>query len=208
MKSNSSPDPSIRNSGGSSQGSNPGNYSPTVPLSVYRELSAELQASKAMLDSLNAQNQQLTRQNQQFRQQIERLSGSMVNLKHVVDSPQPTLGSPSESARANAEAVAEQIRPTSARLKPSVQPSVQTPGTPKPLTGKVSVPNFPILESEGLTNHLFTEQHDPMQSLRNPAHSPRDLSGLWLWFTVLAIILTAFGAGFMVMRPLLPNSGK
>lgn len=204
MKSNSSPDPSIQNSGSSSQGSNPGSYSPTVPLSVYRELSAELQASKAMLDSLNAQNQQLTRQNQQFRQEIERLSGSMVNLKHVVDSPQPPWGTPSESARANAEAVAEQIRPVSARLQQPMLPA----GTDKHSIGQVSVPNFPILEPEGLTTRLFSEQYDPMQSLRNPATSPRDLSGLWLWFTVLAIILTAFGAGFMVMRPLLPNSGK
>ncbi len=205
MKSNSNPEPSTQNSGNSSQGSNGGSYSPTVPLSVYRELSAELQASKAMLDSLNAQNQQLTRQNQQFRQEIERLSGSMTNLQHIVESPQPTWGAPSIAARANAEAIADQIRPASARLK---QPGRSPDPSANSSLVKVSVPNFPTMESNEPLPQLFTEQSDPMQSLRNPANSPRDLSGLWLWFTVLAIILTAFGAGFMVMRPLLPNSGK
>ncbi len=205
MKSNSNPEPSIQNSGNSSQSANGGSYSPTVPLSVYRELSAELQASKAMLDSLNAQNQQLTRQNQQFRQEIERLSGSMTNLQHITESPQPTWGAPSSAARANAEAIADQIRPAGARLK---QPGRSPNPSANASLVNVSVPNFPTMESNEPPTQLFTEQSDPMQSLRNPANSPRDLSGLWLWFTVLAIILTAFGAGFMVMRPLLPNSGK
>lgn len=213
MKSNSNPDPSTqRNSVSSSQGSSAGSYSPTVPLSVYRELSAELQASKAMLDSLNAQNhqltsqtQQLSRQNQQLRQEIEQLSASTVNLQQVAESPQPTWSVPSEAARANAEAIAKQIRPAGARLK---QPASSVDGTANTPSGKLSVPNFPTMGSNEQMTYLFSEQSDPMQSLRNPASSPRDLSGLWLWFTVLAIILTAFGAGFMVMRPLLPSSGK
>lgn len=206
MKSNSNPDPSTqRNSGISSQGSNAGSYSPTVPLSVYRELSAELQASKAMLDALNAQNQQLTRQNQHLRQEIERRLAATTNLQQVAESPQSTWSAPSEAARANAEAIAQQIRPASARLKQPVS-SVDRTATAAP--GNLSVPNFPAMGSNEQMTYLFSEQSDPMESLRNPANSPRDLSGLWLWFTVLAIILTAFGAGFMVMRPLLPSSGK
>jgi len=47
-------------------------YSPSVPLSVYRELAAELQAAEAMLDSCNAQNQHLAKQNQQLRQEISK----------------------------------------------------------------------------------------------------------------------------------------
>ncbi len=45
-------------------------YSPSVPISVYRELAAELQAAEALLDSLNAQNQHLAKHNQKLRQEI------------------------------------------------------------------------------------------------------------------------------------------
>ena len=61
-------------------------YSPSVPLSVYRELAVELQAAQALLDSLNVQNQHLTRQNQQLRQEIEKAVQSILHLQQVVDA--------------------------------------------------------------------------------------------------------------------------
>ena len=44
---------------------------PSVPLSVYRELVKELQATQARAESLEAQNQQLVKSNRQLRQEIE-----------------------------------------------------------------------------------------------------------------------------------------
>jgi len=55
-----------------SQNTNHNPYLLSVPLSVYRELAAELQAAEAMLDSCNAQNQHLAKQNQQLRQEISK----------------------------------------------------------------------------------------------------------------------------------------
>src|ERR671932_1404082 len=81
----------------------PGNkYSPSVPISVYRELAAELQAAQAMLESLKAQNQQLVKQNQQLRQEVEKAVQSAQHLQQIVASfgsvseaevprPQPTM---------------------------------------------------------------------------------------------------------------------
>ena len=41
---------------------------PSVPLSVYRELVKELQATQARVEFLEAQNQQLVKSNRQLRQ--------------------------------------------------------------------------------------------------------------------------------------------
>src|ERR671932_193136 len=61
-------------------------YSPSVPISVYRELAAELQTAQAMLDSLKAQNQQLVKQNQQLRQEVEKVVQSAQHLQQIVAS--------------------------------------------------------------------------------------------------------------------------
>ncbi|MGH7997906.1 MAG: hypothetical protein ACREPR_00340, partial [Brasilonema sp.] len=44
--------------------------SPSVPLSVYRDLATELQGVQAKLDALNAQNQHIMQENQLLRQEI------------------------------------------------------------------------------------------------------------------------------------------
>lgn len=206
MKPQSNPDPSLRNPGAALP--NPpvapaAGYAPTVPMSVYRELSAELQASKAMLDSLHQQNQQLARQNQQFRQEIERLSASVLNLQQIAGMSQPAWVAPTRADQEDAAAIAQQIRPVAPVSQP---PSKKSPTSSKPK----APPSQPaISEAHALADSLrFTEQPGSLP-LGDPSESsPRDLSGLWLWFTVLAIIITAFGAGFMVVRPLLPNSSR
>lgn len=61
-------------------------YSPSVPLSVYREVTTELQAAKAMLNSLHTQNQQLVKQNQQLRQEIEKVVQSVLHAQQIADA--------------------------------------------------------------------------------------------------------------------------
>lgn len=172
-------------------------------MSVYRELSAELQASKAMLDSLNQQNQQLVRQNQQFRQEIERLSASVLNLQQIAGLPQSGWGAPTHADQEDARAIADQIR---LPVRPQAsRPAAKAPAH-KPTQHKASR----LADAdEPLAEPLqFTEQPSGLPVGNLSESSPRDLSGLWLWFTVLAIIITAFGAGFMVMRPLLPSGNR
>lgn len=172
-------------------------------MSVYRELSAELQASKAMLDSLHQQNQQLARQNQQFRQEIERLSASVLNLQQIAGMSQPGWVAPTRADQEDAVAIAQQIRPVAPPASPSsskLSPSSKSKDQPSPPA---------ISEAHALADSLrFTEQPSSLPIGDPSENRPRDLSGLWLWFTVLAIIITAFGAGFMVVRPLLPSSSR
>jgi hypothetical protein len=68
-------------------------YAPSVPLSVYRELVEELQATQARVGTLDAQNRELVKQNQQLRQEIERVIRYAQHLQEVIaaqDAPTPS----------------------------------------------------------------------------------------------------------------------
>ncbi len=155
--------------------------SPTVPLTVYRELAAELQATKALMDSLHNQNQTLTQQNQQLHRELERIGQSVVSIQQIASSLNPNWGTPTDADRMDAEAIAARIRPGTTR------------GHQPRLNGSTE---------DGLSSDLFTEQGSLPH--KSNASSPKDLSGLWLWMVILGIIVTAFAAGFMFVRPLIP----
>lgn len=207
MKSKLTSETSMRNPTASGQTpSAPGaGYSPSVPISVYRELAAELQTSKAMIDSLHEKNQQLSHQNQQLRQDIERVVQSAMNLQKTIQSVQPEAVVPAVPVPAHAELAAELTRSVASRTaqRPTQNPT-QHPDRP----GAPEAPSiFPdAAEMSVLSDELFTEQQEIRPRPEAKAMPARDLSGLWLTLTITAIVLTAFGAGFLVVRPLLPSS--
>ena len=55
---------------------------PTVPMSVYRELAAELQETKEQLDHLKQENQQLHHDNKNLRLEMSKLVHSVQNLEN------------------------------------------------------------------------------------------------------------------------------
>lgn len=55
-----------------------------------------------------------------------------------------------------------------------------------------------------VTPHVFTEQPEP-QIRRDRARAPREINGWWLTVMIVTIVITAFGTGFLLVRPLLPN---
>lgn len=164
---------------------------PSVPLSVYKELAAELQAAKVMLDSLHGQNQALTKQNQLLRLEIERAVQATLQMKQVADSL--------ETADLR-EAVEEIL--TAPRLREPVaevsQPAPQRPAPRQPAPRSVP-PEAPALSKE-----LYTEQEGSRPSLEQKSEKP-DLSGVWLAIVILLIVFSAFGAGFLIVRPFLQN---
>lgn len=153
------------------------NYSPAVPLSVYRELAAELQAVEAMLDSLDAQNQQLAKQNQQLRQEIEKAVQSVVHLKQVADS----VGADGWN----------HVRPTSdfRPRPPKPAPGARPMHRPRPPSGV----------------QMFTEQEQGRYRRRSQLETASQTNGWWLAITILLIMVTAFSAGYLLVRPLLQN---
>lgn len=153
---------------------NNGSYSPSVPISVYRELAAELQATQSMLDSLNTQNQQLSQQNQRLRLEVDRLVQASLQAQHVVDAmPQPSWGQPIAAS-------------TPSPHRPNHQRD-RTPDGDKPLALVTEVPDrYP--------------QRPGSSRSTNP-----ELSNLWFVTAMVLVVVSAFGAGFLIVRPLLSN---
>ncbi|HEY9698119.1 MAG TPA: hypothetical protein V6D10_12700 [Trichocoleus sp.] len=154
------------------------NQAASVPISVYRELAAELQATQAMLDTVHAKNQQLTQQNQQLRYEIDRFVQSALHLRQVA-----------EPASSFSQSVSQPVsQPVAAPEEPEFED----------MAAKLRSAN-PVISEE-----LFTEEPARPQQISKTA-KPKDLGGIWLTLTVIAIIFTAFGAGFLVVKPLLPS---
>lgn len=154
-------------------------YAPSVPLSVYRELAAELQAAKLVSDSLNAQNQQLAKQNQQLRQEIAKAVESILRLEKIVKSQPSSDRSKSEPRRTATK---------STRKIPVAEEHL--PLNPKKPT--VAAKKIIVEQEQG----------------RYRRHNDRETAAVSGWFLAISIILimvTAFGAGYFLMRPLLRN---
>jgi len=151
-------------------------YSPSVPLSVYRELATDLQAVEAMLDSLDAQNQQLARQNQQLRKEIEKAVQAALHLKQVAES---------------AGVGCAHVRP----------PVDSRPGTAR----QRSRPPSPTRKGTAVAEKVFIEQEQGRYRRRVPTETTGQISGWWLAIAILLIVVTAFSAGYLLVRPLLQN---
>ncbi len=174
-------------------------YSPSVPISVYRELAAELQATKAMVDSLSNQNQQLARQNQLLKQEIHKVVHTTLQLGQFAGVTHPAP-------------VSEPLYPTevlvesdqgSEYLKPTPQPPERSSQSNAPQGGGL-VP-LKALGASLIKERLFSGEADPTRRNGQSTGEIRDFSGLWVALSILIVVLTAFGAGFLIMRPLLNN---
>ncbi|MCU0543454.1 MAG: hypothetical protein MUE44_14970 [Oscillatoriaceae cyanobacterium Prado104] len=186
---------------------NSNNYSPSVPISLYREVTAELQAAQAMLDSLKTHNQQLIEQNQQLRREVETIVQASVYLQQAVTS---------------AQGVSKTGMPQMPPVKPnnfSAQPPQPAPNPPQinfsipqPAPAAVTVaPPFPEpvpaaeppATPEKLPEKLFAEVPQIPYRARSQPKTTSDLSGLWLAIAIFLIVIAAFGGGYLVVRPLL-----
>ncbi|MBE9035388.1 bZIP transcription factor [aff. Roholtiella sp. LEGE 12411] len=182
-------------------------YPPSVPLSVYRELSTELQATQARLNALTAQNQQLAQENQLLRQEITKVVQSFLHLQKLVDSgAQPSY----HQANHAAGAVKSAAKPvTEARQSQQVSRPRQ-PAASKVPPGKSRRKHFsaPVMEMGfPIPEPVFIEEQ---QVRYYPIAEPeiKELSGWWLVITIILIMLTAFGAGYLVVRPLFEHQNR
>jgi hypothetical protein len=173
-------------------------YNPSVPISVYRELAAELQNAQSQVNSLKAQNQQLLKQNQQLRQEVEKVVHSAQRLQQVVES------------------FSTDSRVEIPRTKPVMQPEpriVPPPAPPRP------APSVPVVDFPPPQEHpeqdfspysetVVIEQEEPRVRRSRQSEGFSEVSGWMLVVAILMIVLTAFGTGFLIVRPLLQNQNK
>jgi len=157
---------------------------PSVPISVYKELAAELQATRAMIESLNTRNQQLVHQNQMIRQEVERVVQASFNLQQIVD-----FTTPSENG----------LNQTIADL--STHSNRDGERSPQNHPHQESNP-VPPQDARPLSNKLFTEEPSRPQNVQKRSKS---MGNMGVFLTVLIVVLTAFGLGFVAVKHLLPS---
>lgn len=170
------------------------NYCPSVPISVYRELAAELQAAQAMLDSLNGQNQQLIQQNQKLRQEVEKVLQSSQHLQQVMDSLTPVTS----AQRPRRQSVPLESRPASSIPKSAAAGMKVEGSASHPLELDASFSPY--------RDTLVIEQDDARYRRTAASESHREVNGWVLIVAIVLIVLTAFGTGFLIVRPLLKNN--
>ena len=182
----------------------PNNYAPSVPISLYREVTAELQSSRSSIEALKAQNQQLVQQNQQLRRQLENMVQAATHLQKAVNTAQHQNGSDEDLPMFKPKVYNNSQEKT---IKmPVVLSQPATTASPDPSAPSASDASMPSPNTKPPTfpdsaEQLFTEQPEtPFQPTSSPERS--ELNGWWLIVSILLIISAAFGAGYWVVRPL------
>jgi hypothetical protein len=153
-------------------------YSASVPISLYREVSADLQSHQATMTALKKQNQQLLHQNQQLRQEIDRVILAVAQMRQsVVNLPSVNLELPAEV------------------------PHIEVMPARVPHSFKGNALSSPLTSDE-----LVIEQA-PLRRKMQAEKPATEQNGWWLGLVICLIVITAFGTGFLIVRPLL-QSGK
>ena len=181
---------------GKSAATPPQTYAPSVPISLYREVSTELESIQASLDSLTAQNQQLVQENQELRRELDRVIQAGLQLQQAINAVQET------SPVGNFPMFSTPSPAHSGEI-PLMSPSLTTEATSPPFNPSV----FPFAQTESTSpinsDKLFTEEAQPAYRLRSQPKKSSDVSGVWLAIAICLIIVTAFGAGYWFVRPIL-----
>lgn len=158
---------------------NSSSQAPSVPISLYREVASELQTTRTTVQSLKTQNQELTQKNQQLRVEIERVVQSALHLRQVAD--------PSWAGQSLFEAIAAPLP-----IAPHAQTDLVVSDRAMP------APSTPTPEK------LHTEQDAKPHAVAQ-AEPTTEISTWWLIVIICSIVITAFGTGFLIVRPLLPS---
>jgi hypothetical protein len=180
-------------------------HAPSVPLSVYRELAAELQATKAMVDSLSTQNQHLSKQNQLMRQEIHRVVQTTLQLGQYAGVAHPAEVEPELSAVPAPGKPAEPRQSFKGQLgaRPPKPPAPKSPAAHPPVAAEFRAARRESEKAGALVPKFFTEQSGEKRRPGLGSNFSKEMNGLWLMLSIFLIVFTAFGAGFLIMRPLL-----
>ncbi|MCF4969201.1 hypothetical protein [Nostoc sp. CMAA1605] len=185
------------------------NYPTSVPLYVYRELAAELKATQAKLDVLTTKNQQLAQENQRLRHEITQVVKSFIHLQKLVDYPSTPNFTHTPTSHPEVSNIPSPDAPPKEQPRPQATRSRQ-PVIPEPATSKVSHTDFsvPIVEITSPTSETVVIEEQEVSYYPNSKPEPKEMNGWWLAISILLIMLTAFGAGYLVVRPLFQHQSR
>ncbi|WP_204103356.1 MULTISPECIES: hypothetical protein [Spirulina sp. CCY15215] len=167
------------------------NYRPAVPISVYRELAKELQTTKSELEAVKVQNHQLTNDNKLMRQELAKITQCVQAFQQVQGN-------------------ANEANPSVLRLEKAAIadfPSEGKPAPPPPLNSPLSPE--PAFEDMDRDEEYVIEVEEPSKNRRlSLLDSSGDISGWLLAIAIALMVLTAFSAGFLFLRPWLMNNSN
>jgi hypothetical protein len=186
---------------------------------VYRQLAAELQAAEAMINSLSAQNKQLAQENHELRQEIEKAVQAVLRLKRVVDTY--AAGNYNQTPRASVDTRSEpnrpQVTPPRKQQRPPRQPYPVPPelqrmqqrsspqGRP---TAPMSADDEQDVPPPMPPQKYVTEQEERRYRYPSPQQTSAEVNGWWLGLAIFFIVITAFGVGYLAVRPLMQNQNR
>ncbi|MEO0539899.1 MAG: hypothetical protein AAFZ80_03425, partial [Cyanobacteria bacterium P01_A01_bin.105] len=132
--------------------------------------------------------------------------GQYAGVAHPTDGltpPEPVSGPTVSGVQAAPAPVAPISQAAFARGAAPMSSTGPAPGpAPRSAPGPASGPRSNPL---ALVPKFFTEQAGERKRFSGETGGTREMSGLWLVLSITVIILTAFGAGFLIMRPLLSD---
>ena len=176
-----------------------------VPVSLYREICGELREKSGQVETLQLNNQRILQENRQLRQEIQRLVQMVMHTHHQVTQI-------SEFQTDLTPKGTETFNPNSG-LNHSTVPAGPPSATPPTPFSSTQMPARSIAAStmgpfSTITNKpedWITGTHEPRaQRLFNQTSAiTQDLRGWRLAMVISLIILSAFGAGFLIVRPLI-----
>lgn len=176
-------------------------YSPSVPLSVYRDLAGELQAAEAMLDAITAQNKQLVQENQLLRQEIAKVVQSFSHLQNWVDTS--TTASHNQIPRTSSDLKSQTGHPVNQVRQQQRFSRLYSPAVPENVREDLGSSDF----FPPIPKPVFIEEEE----VRYYPHSepkPKEVSAWSLVIAILLIILTAFGVGYVIVRPFFEHQSR
>ena len=117
------------------------------------------------------------------------------NVQRNAASVDESKGATKKIAKPRADKSAARAKAVSARAQAAKS---QTP----PAVGR-RTEDLAIKQSNPPKPKLFTEQSGSFRSTALEAQESKEISGIWLVLSIILIVVTAFGAGFLIMKPLL-----
>ncbi len=194
-------------SNSTAQSSQASNYQPSVPISLYRELSSELQSTQAKLAAIQAQNEQLTAQNQVLIQEFTSIAKSTQKIQQSI--AKSNIGQQAQTVSQRMHEVARASVAAPSLSAPSAQPAKLPEMLSEWANDSSAQPEFSSENGSGKnpdrnpdkTAIRFSTQEVARTGAAQLSAQSGKLSGWWLAVTIILIVFTSFGAGYLLMRP-------
>jgi hypothetical protein len=168
---------------------------PSVPISIYRQLAHELQASQAEIEILKKQNSKLATQNQQLKQGAVQVFEMAHHLQTLIQSQSPREELP------DLDSIPSHLPMATG----SITTGSITTGSMPPGLGLAQDNSHPLSLEESEAEVLYRERPEQLDASVSSEQAV-ELSGWWLALSVILVVVSMFGMGFLFARPFLSNS--